>query len=238
MEEWLDVIKTQVEPITYNGYKLIVQNQIVPYFKSQKVSLQDLQTIHIQKFYAKRLKDGKSGNTIKHYHANIHKALNYAVKIRLISDNPARFVELPKSEKFVGSTYSDNQVKRLLELIKGTEIETAILLAVSYGLRRSEIIGLKWSAINFDRGTIEIKHTVTGGGKNLICADKTKNKSSYRTLPIIAGIDKYLLKLKQSQQEIKSIMGNTYTDSDYVCVWNDGRLILPNHFRLFCKTGK
>ena len=142
---------------------------------------------------------------------------------------PTYKVELPKKKKFVGMTYNEQQIRILLELVKGTEIETAIILAISYGLRRSEILGLKWSAINFGKRTIEIKHTVTGNGKNLICADKTKNKSSHRTLPLIDGLDEYLIALKKHQTEMRLFVGNSYIKSDYICCWDDGRLILPNH---------
>ncbi len=229
MEEWLDIIKTQVVSTTYNSYKLVVQNNIIPYFKGTKISLQELQPLHIQKYYSQRLKGGITASTLKHYHANIHKALNYAVKANMIPYNPASRVELPKLERFVGKTYTESQLIQLLNAVRETEIETAIILAVSYGLRRSEIIGLKWGAINFEDKTLVIRHTVTGNGKTMLCADKTKNKSSYRTLPLINGLHEYLLKVHLQQQRIKAIMGNSYINSDYVCCWNDGKLIRPEH---------
>ncbi len=124
----------------------------------------------------------------------------------------------------------------LVNAVKDTELETPILLALAYGLRRSEIIGIKWDAIDFKQKTITIKHTVTGAGKNLICADKTKNASSYRTLPLLEGVEKYLLELQEHNKEMRKLFGNAYNKNDYVCTWNDGRLVLPDHLSSKFKT--
>lgn len=93
-------------------------------------------------------------NSVIHYHAVIHRALKYAVKIDLISVNPADKVERPKADKFIGSFYDSNEVQALFEAAKGTLIEIPIFLGAFYGLRRSEALGLKWDAIDFQNNTI------------------------------------------------------------------------------------
>lgn len=100
-------------------------------------------------------------NTVIHYHANIHTALNYALKNNLITRNPADIVDRPKKVEFVGSFYNNEEVNPLFEKVKGQLIELAVILAAFYGLRRSEIIGLKWTVIDLINKTISIKHTVT-----------------------------------------------------------------------------
>lgn len=145
--------------------------------------LRELQAKDIQNFYLHELKR-VSANSVIHYHANIHKALKYAVKIVLIDVNPADKVERPKKEKFVGSYYDAGEVNHLFEIAQGTKLEISVLFGAFYGLRISEVIGLKWSAIDFEQNTLTIQHTVVqcniDGKRELIAADTTKTKSSMR----------------------------------------------------------
>lgn len=135
-------------------------------------------------------------NSVIHYHANIHKALKYAVKIELIDSNPADKVERPKKDRFVGSFYDSGEVQRLFEATKGTKLEIPIFLGAFYGLRRSEALGLKWNAIEFQNNTITIRHTVTSctidGKRVQVAQDTTKTKSSMRTLPLVPVFKGYL----------------------------------------------
>ena len=115
----------------------------------------------------------------------------------------------------------------LLKKAEETEIEPIIVLCVYYGLRRSEVIGLKWSAVNFRDKTIQICNTITKMYE--FCEkERTKNASSNRTLPLIPTVEKYLKKLKAKQNENKKLFGDCYIDSDYICVKADGTLIQPD----------
>ena len=112
-------------------------------------------------------------------------------------------------------------------------IELHILIASHYGLRREEVCGLKWHAINFDTHTITIRHTVVqtkvNGQCKIVKKDRTKNKKSNRTLPLIPFIEKQLKKELKKQEENKKIFGNAYKNKeDYVLVDSEGKLIKPN----------
>ena len=100
--------------------------------------------------------DGVSAATIHRYHANIHKALRYAVKMELLTENPSDKVELPKQQKHIAAFYTAEEVKKLLESVKGTPLETVVYLASWFGLRRGEIVGLRWSSIDLERGVLTI----------------------------------------------------------------------------------
>lgn len=155
MHQWLEVIKNNVRPTTFYGYKQIVNYAIDPYFRERKITLYELKPYHIQDFYAYKMNnDGISANTILHYHANIHKALAYAVKTERIPTNPADKVELPKKQKHIANYYTQGELNTLLKNSKGHLLETVIRLAVWFGLRRGEIIGMRWSSIDFDNKTI------------------------------------------------------------------------------------
>ena len=231
--EWLEVHKINIENITYAGYKRIL-NQIYPYFKKLNVSLENLSPMHIQKYYASKLKQ-VSPNTILKHHAFIRSALAYARKMNLIRDNVADLVEKPKKQKFIGSFYNQEEIGRLLEIIKDSPIEVPVMFAVYFGLRRSEIVGIKWNSIDFVNRTLTINHKIVpvneDGKYRLEKSDTLKNKSSYRTMPLNGSLYDYLTDLKRKRDENKNFFGKGYnrTYDDYVCVNEIGNLLNPNY---------
>ena len=234
MEQWLDIIKSSVAVPTYASYAATVKKIVAPYFRKKEVTLKNLTAKDIQEFYLKELQR-VSASSVIHYHANIHKALKYAVKIDLIDVNPADKVERPKKDRYVGSFYDADEVNALFEAAKGSKLELPILFGAFYGLRRSEAIGLKWDAIDFDQNTITIRHTVTScdldGKRVLVASDTTKTKSSMRTLPLVPFMRERLLALKEEQKENRRLCGRSYIKDylDYVCVNEIGDLIKPHY---------
>ena len=97
MEQWLEVAKTSIAVATYASYTNMVKKVISPYFREKGIMLKELTAKDIQDFYLKQL-EHVSASSVIHYHANIHKALKYAVKLDLIPGNPADKVERPKKE--------------------------------------------------------------------------------------------------------------------------------------------
>ena len=195
MLQWLQIIKPTVATTTYASYSSIVQKIVVPYFERKAIPLAELKAIDIQAFYLKQL-ERVSARTVIHYHTLLHRALKYAVKIELIDANPVDKVDRPKAAPFVGSFYDSAEVQKLFEAAKGSKLEIPIFLGAFYGLRRSEAIGLKWDAIDFQNDTITIRHTVVScyiDGKQVQKAqDITKTKSSMRTLPLIPAFKELL----------------------------------------------
>ena len=234
MEKWLDIIKSSVAVPTFASYSTTVKKIVAPYFREKEVTLKNLTAKDIQEFYLSEL-ERVSPSSVIHYHANIHKALKYAVKIDLIDVNPADKVERPKKDRYVGSFYDADEVNALFEAAKGSKLELPILFGAFYGLRRSEAIGLKWDAIDFDQNTITIRHTVTScdldGKRVLVASDTTKTKSSMRTLPLVPFMRERLLALKEEQQENRRLCGRSYIKDylEYVCVNEIGDLIKPHY---------
>ena len=234
MEKWLDIIKSSVAVPTFASYSTTVKKIVAPYFREKEVTLKNLTAKDIQEFYLSEL-ERVSPSSVIHYHANIHKALKYAVKIDLIDVNPADKVERPKKDRYVGSFYDADEVNALFEAAKGSKLELPILFGAFYGLRRSEAIGLKWDAIDFDQNTITIRHTVTScdldGKRILVASDTTKTKSSMRTLPLVPFMRERLLTLKEEQQENRRLCGRSYIKDylEYVCVNEIGDLIKPHY---------
>lgn len=245
MLDWLEMMKNSVEVTTYASYAQAIKSKINPYFDARfpTLTLSQITPKHIQDYYTWEMTENDvSANTVIHRHANIRKALQYAFKTGLIDINPADRIERPKKVKYVGSTYNDQELEQLFAVTKGDLIELPVMLAAFYGLRRSEVLGLKWDAIDFEKKTITIKHTVTQttlDGKSVIIEkDRTKTKSSYRTLPLVKPFEDALLRKKAEQAENRRLCGKCYDKShlDYINVNEMGKLITPGfltqHFPL------
>lgn len=234
MLKWLEIAKSSVQITTYASYQGMIQGVIEPYFRKEGIRLADLKAVDLQEFYTKQL-ERVTANSVIHYHANIHKALKYAVKIDLIPTNPADKVERPKKNAFRGDFYSAEEINALLAIVRGTKLEIPVLLGAFYGLRRSEVLGLKWDAIDFEANTLEIRHILTqaylDGKKVLVQADRAKNKSSLRTLPLIPQIRDRLLELKGQQEVYKKLCGRCYNKEylGYLCVDEVGNILRPNY---------
>ena len=234
MEKWLDIIKSSVAVPTFASYSTTVKKIVAPYFREKEVTLKNLTAKDIQEFYLSEL-ERVSPSSVIHYHANIHKALKYAVKIDLIDVNPADKVERPKKDRYVGSFYDADEVNALFEAAKGSKLELPILFGAFYGLRRSEALGLKWDAIDFENDSITIRHTVTSvtldGKVQLVAADTTKTKSSLRTLPLVPFVKERLLVLKKEQENNRRLCGRSYHKqyAGYVCINEMGDLIKPHY---------
>ena len=233
LERWLQIAKGTIAITTYSSYEGMLRYPLLPWFREKGVTLKGLTARHIQDFYSAQMKRVKP-NTVIHYHAVIHRALKYAVKTDLIDVNPADKVDRPRKNGFQPGFYDKDEMNRLFDCVSGLLIEAPVKLATFYGLRRSEVLGLKWNAIDFDANTITIRHTVTAcnlDGKHIeVVTDSTKTKSSMRTLPLVPEFRELLLQKKEQQEHYRRLCGRSYcTDYlDYICVNEIGERLKPN----------
>ena len=232
MELWLEIIRSSVEKTTFSSYTQMVKGKIAPYFRKTGIKLGELQARHIQSFYLYELKT-VSASTVIHEHANIHKALKYAVKMDLIPYNPADKVERPKKQKYIADYYRLEELEQLFEATKDHPYSLLIQITAFYGLRRSEALGLRWDAIDFERNTITIRHIVTNakidGKYEIVREDRAKTKSSLRSLPLVSNIREKLLALREQQKENRRVCGNCYSKKydGYVFVDAMGNIFNP-----------
>lgn len=245
--DWLETNKSSIEKTTYATYKNVIHKKISPYFRKKGILLNELKPSDIQSYYSHLLKNGLSPNTVIHYHANIRKALQHAFRIELITSNPADKVCLPKKTKFKTSYYNAKEINQLLQVFKGDVIEIAVLLVVFYGLRRSEVVGLKWSSIDFEHKRIVINNSIvdiSGHGMLERVEKEPKNKTSIRSLPLVPIIENalihHLAEIESNMKLFKSDYNKEY--HDYVCVNAKGDLIKPGyisqHFALILKKNE
>lgn len=235
MLEWLENIKPKVVQSTYIGYEQVVKGRLCPYFKSKKIKLIDLRPRDIQDFINYLYKQRLKSSTIAHYTSNMNTALKEAVIAEIIPSNPMDRIESVKKEVYIPEFYTDDELIELIEVIKTQKLELPLTLGIIYGLRREEILGLTWNAIDFKNKSITIRKTV-GRGKydgvtQFLIKDIPKNKSSYRTLPMFDFIADLLKKYKEKYKLNEKIFGNTYiTDyKDFICLMDNGELVKPDY---------
>lgn len=234
MDEWLKIVKPLVERATYKSYDNMVSARIRPHFEKLNLLLTEVEPKHIKMLYDEILEQGYTTNTVIHYHAVLHQALAYAVKNDYILSNPADRVKRPKKNKHISSFYTKEEILTLLDIAKDDPIYIPIVLSSYYGFRRSETLGMRWSAIDFENKTITVNHKVTElteNGKTIVYTeDKLKTKSSYRTLPLIPVVEEKLLEHKAKLERNQKLFGNSYCKEymDYVCVDEMGKLFRPN----------
>lgn len=231
---WFNIHKENIAENSQASLRGQVYRIIGPWFNSQRVTLTGIQPEDIEAFYREKAQSGLSNNTLRHYHGTIRCALQYAFKRGYVTSNVADRVEKPKKEVYKGSFYNEAELKKLFEASKGTNLEFAVHMAAYYGLRREEIIGLKWDAIDFQYKKITVKHTISeislNGKFQLLLKDTTKNKSSFRTLPLSDATVSMLVRMKERQEKMQTLFGDRYNHSfdDYIYCFENGDLIRPN----------
>lgn len=242
LTQWIEIAKPNLQLSTYASYKMKIKH-IAPYFNERGITLQNIKPTDIQSYYAWLLDNGKTIQACTHAHVVIRRALEIAYRTDLIPVNPAAKVEKPKSPKYEAKYYDLKQLRALFECLKGDKYELMYKMTAFYGLRRSELCGMKWSSIDFDKNTITLNSSVVQTSVNnklvLIKKDIMKNASSKRTMPLIPEIKEALLELKDKQERNKAYFKNGYNQEflDYVWVDDIGKLVNPNtvthHFKTF-----
>ena len=234
LDQWLEIVRARIKPATFGSYQGMVKSTIGPYFRKKELTLKELEARHIQQFYTEKLKT-VTPNSVIHYHAVIYQALKYAMKTDMVPQNVAMKVDRPRKNSFQPTFLDAEQMQKLFEIVKGTRLELPVLVAAFYGLRRGEVLGLKWDAIDFNRGTLTIKRTVTeatiDGTMKIIEQDSAKTKSSLRTLPLVGSFRDYFQKVKEAQELNKKVCGNCYNYEydGYVFVNELGERMRPNY---------
>ena len=235
MEKWLQSTRSSLATATYQSYSNMIKARIRPYFAPLGLHLREVTQQHIEDFYQSILADGCTTNTVIHYHAIIRKALQTAVKKDILLKNPADKVDRPKKNVFHGSFYSEEEMLTLFDAVSGDPLELCVKIAAYYGLRRSEVLGLRWSAIDMEHKTISISHKVIEAevdGKFVpMGEDVLKTKSSFRTLPLIPAVGIILLEEKEKQEMYRRLFKKSYCRDylDYICVDQCGKLLRPNY---------
>lgn len=219
INDWISRTKMKVQVSTYDGYVHMFRKHIYPYFDERKFKISDLKPRHLEEYYMFKISEGLSPNTLIKHHAIIRTALQDAVKNGYIKRNVADLADKPKRVKPVHDFYTAEELKKLITAVTGTSIEIPVFLAILFGLRRSEVIGLKWSSIDFDSRKITICNKVircnVDGKITDVSSDELKSDTSYSTFYMNDAVYEYLSRIK-SEQDSMIRESNEFTD--FICV--------------------
>jgi integrase len=232
--EWLESHKCNISVLTYNSYKRMTDGRVVPYFRKLGIPLKELTGDEVNEFYISLRNNGLTGATAQRYHSMLHLAFKQAVKRRVIPTNPCDQADRPKAVQYIGTYYNSEEIKQLLDCLDGDPMKIAIILTAYYGLRRSEVLGLKWDAIDTVEDKIYIRHKIIENklnGNAIKGLDVMKTKSSYRSLPLMPFIKKALEEEKARQEEMQRGLRKSYNRKylDYVCVDAMGDILKPQY---------
>lgn len=245
IRDWLEYKKGQVQQSTWEGYESYINLHMIPYFEALNLTVKQVTPQHIKDYYNSRLtcsyaphKTGLSARSIKKHAPILNQVFEQAIIAGLIVNNPAAVVPLPKQEKEEpkGKFMTAEEANQMLEAFRGHELQPLVYITLYYGLRRSEVLGLKWDAVDFENNTIKIQHTVVKQS-TIIAKDTAKSFSSRRTYPMLDEVREVLLSIREKQKQNREFFGDTYVESDYVFVWSDGKPYRPDYItRTFQKV--
>ena len=227
-----------IDIITYQGYESYAQSHIIPYFLDKKITLKQLTANDLEEYYEYKSQTGRldgqpgglSRSSVKKHATVISSVLDSARRENLIATNPAREAKIPKSNKSKKSApnfYSAEQCMTLLKCLDGTWLHDIVYITILYGLRRSEVLGLKWESVSFDKETITIERTVVLH-KTVEQKNKTKNSASNRVYPLLPEIKIMLLRIQKQQRENQRRLKDVYNDTGYVFTKQDGSIYYPS----------
>jgi integrase len=233
LERWLKHVATKTATKTHERYSEIVRLGLTPYLG--QVKLAKLSPIHIQSAYAEALKSGRkkgdgglSPRTVLHYHRILSQALKQAVKWQLLARNPADAVEPPRPKHKEMVALDEGQTAALIEHAEGTPLYMPILLAVTTGMRRGEVLALRWSDIDLDQRIVSINRTLEKSREGGLRFKRPKTAKSRRTISLAEITASALRQHRVEQAKLLLRLGVGWDDDGLVCIKSPGQPINPN----------
>jgi integrase len=230
-DRWLsDAVRGTVRESTYSRDKYLMVNHIKPALG--RLKLKNLNALHLQGLYRERLDAGLSGSTVQKIHHVIHKALTQAVRWDLIPRNPADSVKAPTPAPKEMHPLSAGEARKLLDAARGDRLEALYVLAVHTGMRRGELLGLKWEDVDLDGQTVRVRRTLTriDNGRRLALGEP-KTRKSRRTVRLTQKAVEALRSHRKRQLEEKLRVGGLYQDQGLVFAGEAGGFINPSNLR-------
>jgi integrase len=217
LASWLDATQITLRPKTAYQYAQIIRLHIIPYLG--ETILKDLRQSRVELFFGELIKAGVGTRTIRLTHSVLHRALEKALSYGLILRNPAHGAALPRRNQTEMSVLDESQVSQFLVAAHNSQHEALYHLAVTTGMRQAELLGLKWSDLQWISGTLHVRRQVQhvpGQGWSFI---EPKTRAGRRAIELGEGSLQVLRQHLERQQLQKLMMGQR---------WKENNLIFPS----------
>lgn len=215
LQRWLsDYAKPNLSPRGYERYESIIRVHLIPNLGS--IPLVQLRTEHLQKHYNSMIKVGLSARTIRYHHVILHKALQTAIKWGLVSRNAANGVDLPKARRSEMQTWDESELNQFLEAAKGTQYYALFYTALYTGMRRSELLALRWQDIDFVYGQIYINRSMHQLKDKSYIFTAPKSEKSRRTIALPPSAFLVMESYHKAKETECLMIGTVLNDSDLV----------------------
>lgn len=226
LEVWLNDHKLHLSPRGFERYQDIVKQHLIPDFG--QLTLDHLKPEHIQKHYTSCLNKGLSPGTIAYHHAVIHVALKTAVKRGLLYRNPADAVDPPCTRRKEMKIWTEDQVNIFVEAAKDNRYYILFYTALFTGMRRSELLGLKWEDVDLIFGQICVRRSLHHLKNGSYVFTEPKSVKSRRTIALTPSNALLLKEYWENQSLERSMLGTSLSANDLVFCTVDGKPLRPN----------
>jgi integrase len=223
LESWLADIERTVRRHTYEQYKSVIRKHLIPALGRAKLT--DLQRPAIRKLYREKKQSGLSSRTVEYIHVTLHKALNDAVGDRLLNYNPAEGLKLPQKDAEETKTLSPEQASALLCAARGGRLEALYVVALHAGLRRGELLAVRWNDIDFEKGTLRVDQSLDQHGA-FHAPKREESRRTLRLTPVaLAALKAH--RVRQNAERLR--VGERWGDNDLVFPNTVGRPMNPSN---------
>lgn len=244
LQEWIVEFlnkykKNELKITTYNSYMYIYRSFIKD-SKLGKTRMDRVSTDMLQKFYNDKSEDGYSSKTVREIETIINSAFNMAIKLRMISENPNLYTSLPKKVKYEAKVLSKEEVDKIVSDTKNEELYPIIVVTVYTGMRKGEVMALKWENVDFQERKIYVKNSLCrvedeqpdekGRRHSRYEVLEPKTRKSIRTIPMLNEVYDALMEQKKRQMADKEICGEIYMDQGFVFADKTGNYIPQRPF--------
>ena len=230
LKRWLrDYAEPNTAPKTVQRYEEVVRLHLAPALGA--LPLTKLRPLHIQEAYGKILAKGLSARTVLHCHRVLREALQQAVRWQLVTRNAADAVVPPRPQRHETRALGPDQVAAILTAASSTRHGTLIELAVMTGLRKGELLGLRWDDLDLDAGTLYVRQTCQWLPRRGFTFRAPKTAGSRRSVAIAADTVRVLRRHRAKQAEERLALGAAYNDQNLVFTTPLGTPIDPSNLR-------
>lgn len=228
LKTWLETIKHGLATNTHSRYAALMKQHVIPYIGNLRLT--KVTTKHLAQIYDAVASKGLSEQTALHVHRALHTAFRHAVLEKALVENVASKVKAPRVDRRVNTSITPERVRALLSAAKGTRLEVPLTLAVLTGLRRGELLALRWGTVDLVRGSLYVAQAVEHTRGHGVKFKSPKSRTSRRVVPLAPECIELLRIHKEEQEAVRARADETYTHLDLVFPSHDGSPWLPDSF--------